>query len=130
MLFGAISVIGYGVLLSDAASGVHYFGCFLVAGGLYVVVGLPLAWVRDLYSVPRLFLLTSPAANELASLRQADDLNRSPAYPRQYFWHNVGIHLSQTRRPTVRARSRRHAQYGWYGNFDICLYVVVVQEGE
>lgn len=45
VLFGAISVIGYGVLLADAASGVHYFGCFLVAGGLYVVVGLPLAWV-------------------------------------------------------------------------------------
>ena len=45
VLFGAVSVVGYGVLLADAASGVRYFGCFLVAGGLYVVVGLPLAWV-------------------------------------------------------------------------------------
>jgi hypothetical protein len=48
VIFGAISVVGYGVLLSDSSSGVHYFGCFLVAGGLYVVVGLPLAWVCDL----------------------------------------------------------------------------------
>lgn len=43
--FGTISVIGYAILLSDAPSGVHYFGCFLVAAGLYVVVGLPLAWL-------------------------------------------------------------------------------------
>lgn len=43
--FGAISVIGYAVLLADVPSGVHYFACFLVAGGLYVVVGMPLAWV-------------------------------------------------------------------------------------
>lgn len=45
VIFGLISVVGYAVLLADVASGVHYFGCFLVAGGLYVVVGLPLAWV-------------------------------------------------------------------------------------
>ncbi|KAH7134689.1 major facilitator superfamily domain-containing protein [Dactylonectria estremocensis] len=45
VLFGAISVVGYGILLADVSSGAHYFGCFLVAGGLYVVVGLPLAWL-------------------------------------------------------------------------------------
>ncbi|KAF7550399.1 hypothetical protein G7Z17_g5738 [Cylindrodendrum hubeiense] len=45
VIFGAISVIGYAILLADVPSGVHYFGCFLVAGGLYVVVGLPLAWL-------------------------------------------------------------------------------------
>ncbi|RSL56343.1 hypothetical protein CEP53_006806 [Fusarium sp. AF-6] len=45
VIFGLISVVGYAVLLADVASGVHYFGCFLVAGGLYVVVGLPLAWL-------------------------------------------------------------------------------------
>ncbi|KAI8964196.1 DNA-repair protein rad2 [Daldinia sp. FL1419] len=43
--FGAVSVVGYGVLLSDSSAGVHYFGCFLVATGLYVTVGLPLAWL-------------------------------------------------------------------------------------
>lgn len=42
---GLVSVVGYGLLLSNAGTGVHYFGCFLVAMGLYVVVGIPLAWL-------------------------------------------------------------------------------------
>ncbi|KAJ0299788.1 hypothetical protein COL516b_008905 [Colletotrichum fioriniae] len=46
-IFGSISVIGYGVLISPTSNGVHYFGCFLVAAGLYVVVGLPLAWLPN-----------------------------------------------------------------------------------
>ena len=44
-VFGAISMIGYGVLISNTSVGVHYFGTFLIACGLYVVVGLPLAWL-------------------------------------------------------------------------------------
>lgn len=47
LIGGACSVIGYGILLSKAPSSVHYFGCFMVAGGLYVVVGLPLAWLPN-----------------------------------------------------------------------------------
>ncbi|KAK2054896.1 major facilitator superfamily transporter [Colletotrichum caudatum] len=47
VVFGSVSVIGYGVLVSPASNGVHYFGCFLVAAGLYVVVGLPLAWLPN-----------------------------------------------------------------------------------
>ncbi|KAI5456430.1 major facilitator superfamily domain-containing protein [Mariannaea sp. PMI_226] len=45
VIFGTISVVGYAILLSDVSTGAHYFGCFLVAGGLYVVVGMPLAWL-------------------------------------------------------------------------------------
>ncbi|OQE17885.1 hypothetical protein PENSTE_c019G07977 [Penicillium steckii] len=44
-IFSAISVIGYGILISDSSSGVHYFGALMVALGLYVAVGLPLAWL-------------------------------------------------------------------------------------
>ena len=44
-MFGMISVIGYGILISESSSGVRYFGTFLVALGLYVVVGIPLAWL-------------------------------------------------------------------------------------
>lgn len=51
VIFGLISVIGYGVLVSDAGQGVHYFGCFLVAMGLYVSCGLPLAWLPS--NIPR-----------------------------------------------------------------------------
>jgi hypothetical protein len=36
---------GYAMLLSHKSSGVSYAGCFLVAMGLYVSVGLPLAWL-------------------------------------------------------------------------------------
>jgi hypothetical protein len=43
--FSAVSIIGYGLLMSDTGSAVHYTGCFLVAMGLYVAVGLPLAWM-------------------------------------------------------------------------------------
>lgn len=45
VIFGAISVVGYGILISEARMGVHYFACFLVAMGLYVTAGLPLAWL-------------------------------------------------------------------------------------
>ena len=44
-VFGLISVIGYGVLISESGPGVRYFGCFLVAAGLYVAVGIPLSWL-------------------------------------------------------------------------------------
>jgi len=43
--FGVVSIVGYALLISDTSSGVHYAGCFLVAMGLYVCVGLPLAWL-------------------------------------------------------------------------------------
>lgn len=71
VIFGTISVVGYGVLISPTSQGVHYFGCvqgpqllsatlfllthdrcFLVATGLYVVVGLPLAWVSRIPPAP------------------------------------------------------------------------------
>lgn len=42
VIFGIISCIGYAVLISNAGNGPKYFGCFLVAMGLYVVVGIPL----------------------------------------------------------------------------------------
>ncbi|KAF2175574.1 MFS general substrate transporter [Zopfia rhizophila CBS 207.26] len=45
VLLGLISIVGYAMLISNSSSGVHYAGCFLVAMGLYVVVGLPLAWL-------------------------------------------------------------------------------------
>ena len=40
-----VSIIGYALLISDTSSGVHFTGCFFVAMGLYVTVGIPLAWL-------------------------------------------------------------------------------------
>jgi MFS family permease len=45
VLFGLISVIGYAMLVSDSGPSVHYGGCFLTAMGLYVLVGIPIAWL-------------------------------------------------------------------------------------
>ncbi|KAM0689481.1 hypothetical protein Q7P36_010352 [Cladosporium allicinum] len=45
VVFAVICAAGYAILVSPAPGGVRYFGCFLVATGLYVIVGLPLAWL-------------------------------------------------------------------------------------
>lgn len=45
VVFGLICTVGYAILVSNAPGNVKYFGCFLVAMGLYVVVGIPLAWL-------------------------------------------------------------------------------------
>ncbi|KAM3421949.1 putative transporter [Cercospora zeina] len=45
IFFSLIAVVGYAMLMSNASSGVHFAGCFLVAMGLYVAVGIPLAWL-------------------------------------------------------------------------------------
>lgn len=50
-VFGLISIIGYAILLADVPSGAHYAGTFLVAMGLYVLVGIPLAWLPN--NLPR-----------------------------------------------------------------------------
>lgn len=44
-VFALVSILGYALLLSHARAAVSYTGCFLVATGLYVSVGLPLAWL-------------------------------------------------------------------------------------
>ncbi|KAF2224511.1 major facilitator superfamily domain-containing protein [Elsinoe ampelina] len=44
-VLGLFSVLGYALLMSPVGSNVQYAGCFLVALGLYVLVGLPLAWL-------------------------------------------------------------------------------------
>ncbi|KAI9374857.1 major facilitator superfamily domain-containing protein [Aspergillus egyptiacus] len=45
VLLGLTCAAGYAILVSTAPGGVKYFGCFLAAMGLYVIVGLPLAWL-------------------------------------------------------------------------------------
>ena len=42
---GLFSVIGYAILISPVSAGAHYAGCIIVAFGLYVAVGVPLAWL-------------------------------------------------------------------------------------
>lgn len=55
--FACISILGYAILIADVPSGVHFFACFLVAMGLYVTVGIPLAWLPSSESPLVSFLL-------------------------------------------------------------------------
>ena len=61
--FGLISIVGYSLLISDVSSGVHYFACFVVATGLYVVVGIPLAWLPA--NAPRYGMRTAATGMQL-----------------------------------------------------------------
>lgn len=51
IIFCGLIIVGYGILISDSPSGVHYFGAILIASGIYVIVGLPLAWMAT--NLPR-----------------------------------------------------------------------------
>lgn len=43
--FAAICIIGYGISIAEVSSGVHYFATLLISLGLFVAVGIPLAWL-------------------------------------------------------------------------------------
>ncbi|KAK5995499.1 putative transporter [Cladobotryum mycophilum] len=90
VVFGAISVVGYGILLSDSPAGVHYFGCFLVAGGLYVVVGLPLAWLPG--NTPRYGKRTTATGLQL-TLGNTSGIIPKPDGPRYTRGHAVSLSM-------------------------------------
>ncbi|KAG9076852.1 hypothetical protein FRC06_009246 [Ceratobasidium sp. 370] len=60
---GLISVLGYIILLVPASSGAHYLGCFFIAMGLYVLVGIPLSWLPN--NIPRYGKRTSATGFQL-----------------------------------------------------------------
>jgi hypothetical protein len=64
ILLGVVSIVGYAMLISAGGSAVHYAGCFLVAMGLYVCVGLPLAWLPT--NLPRYGKRTSATGLQLS----------------------------------------------------------------
>ncbi|KAH7346000.1 high-affinity nicotinic acid transporter-like protein [Pyrenochaeta sp. MPI-SDFR-AT-0127] len=64
VLLGIVSIVGYAMLISPSSSATHYAGCFLVAMGLYVCVGLPLAWLPT--NLPRYGKRTSATGLQLS----------------------------------------------------------------
>ncbi|KAF1346408.1 high-affinity nicotinic acid transporter-like protein [Lizonia empirigonia] len=64
ILLGVVSIIGYAMLISPSSSVTHYAGCFLVAMGLYVCVGIPLAWLPT--NLPRYGKRTSATGLQLS----------------------------------------------------------------
>lgn len=45
IIFASLCIIGYGTSIADASPAVHYFATFMIAMGLFVAVGIPLAWL-------------------------------------------------------------------------------------
>ena len=45
VVFGLVTLVGYAMLIANRSPAVSYTGCFVVALGLYILVGLPLAWL-------------------------------------------------------------------------------------
>ncbi|KAF2148850.1 MFS general substrate transporter [Myriangium duriaei CBS 260.36] len=92
---GLFSVLGYALLMADVNSGVHYAGCFLVALGLYVLVGLPLAWLPS--NNPRYGKRTTATGLQLtignASGITASFLYPSKEGPRFLRGHGVSVSL-------------------------------------
>ncbi|KAH7333921.1 putative MFS transporter [Rhizoctonia solani] len=90
---GLISVLGYLILLVPVPSGVHYMGCFLVAMGLYVVVGIPLSWLPN--NIPRYGKRTSATGFQLmvgnASGVMAPFLYATNERPRYIRGHAVSL---------------------------------------
>jgi hypothetical protein len=64
IILGVVSIIGYAMLISPSSSATHYAGCFLVAMGLYVCVGIPLAWLPT--NLPRYGKRTSATGLQLS----------------------------------------------------------------
>ena len=83
-IFGVICVIGYAILISDSSSGVHFFGCFVVAAGLYAIVGIPLSWLPSSKSV----ILCSPVVDEQAVCETCYD-SRLHTVPKLLLTHST-----------------------------------------
>ncbi|KAG8739976.1 hypothetical protein FRC11_000476 [Ceratobasidium sp. 423] len=90
---GLVSVLGYLILLVPVSSGAHYLGCFLVAMGLYVVVGIPLSWLPN--NIPRYGKRTSATGFQLmignASGVMAPFLYATNEKPRYIRGHAVSL---------------------------------------
>lgn len=116
ILFGAVAVVGYGVLISNSSNGVKFFGCFLVALSLYIVVGLPLAWLPA--NNPRYGKRTTATGLQLtignASGIMSPFCRRSPSSRHLVGAYHLCFSIQDRRRASLRQRSCNHS---WLGRF-------------
>lgn len=91
--FAIISIIGYCLLISNAHANVHYAGCFLVAFGLYVTVGLPIAWLPT--NQPRYGKRTTAMATQVTIGNAAGIMSPFVSHPPNV--HKSGFVLISTK---------------------------------
>lgn len=119
VLFGAIAVVGYGILISKSSNGVRFFGCFLVALSLYIVVGLPLAWLPA--NNPRYGKRTTATGLQLtignASGIMSPFCRRNPWSRHLVIAYRLHFSIQDWRRASLR---QRPCDYTWLGGFRKC----------
>ncbi|EXJ95545.1 hypothetical protein A1O1_00667 [Capronia coronata CBS 617.96] len=91
--FAFVSIIGYIILMTPVSAGVHFFACFLVSMGLYVAVGIPLAWLPS--NLPRYGKRTTASGIQLtvgnAAGISAPFLYKTTDAPRYIRGHAVSL---------------------------------------
>ncbi|CAK7204572.1 hypothetical protein SEUCBS139899_007330 [Sporothrix eucalyptigena] len=58
-----LCIIGYGISMAKVSSAVHYFATFLISFGLFIAVGIPLAWLPS--NTPRYGKRTTSSAIQI-----------------------------------------------------------------
>jgi MFS family permease len=115
ILLGVVSIIGYAMLISKSSSAVHYAGCFLVAMGLYVCVGLPLAWLPT--NSPRYGKRTTATGLQLsigncAGIMSAFVSSRRSSRILQHSKLTCFLDLPNRRASSIPQRPRYHSGHG------------------
>jgi sugar phosphate permease len=134
VLFGLISVVGYAMLVSDSPPGVHYGGCFLVAMGLYVLVGIPIAWLPT--NSPRYGKRTTATAMQLTFGNCAGIMapfvstSSSTGSSWMLFTDPLAAALQHKRSAALRSRSCSDNVHGRCRVLIVCLAVFLLHGGE
>ncbi|KAI9897926.1 hypothetical protein N3K66_007782 [Trichothecium roseum] len=63
IIFASVCIIGYGISIANVSPAVHYFATFVISCGLFVAVGIPLAWLPS--NTPRYGKRTTASAIQI-----------------------------------------------------------------
>ncbi len=86
VIAGVISIIGYGILIADVSSGVHYFACFLIAFGKFRI-SCPLACLTSPRLIRCRWYSTGVAPYQSAQVREANNGRRYAAHYWKCIWY-------------------------------------------
>lgn len=130
ILLGVVSIVGYAMLISPSSSATHYAGCFLVAMGLYVCVGIPLAWLPT--NLPRYGKRTSATGLQLSIGNCAGIMSSfvSGSFSCLSLIVLTSVVVPCKGRPSLHQRSRSHHGHGSVRYYLLCHLVGVSWHAE
>jgi hypothetical protein len=91
VIFASICIIGYGLSIADVGSAAHYAATFIISLGLFVAVGLPLAWLPS--NNPRYGKRTTASAIQITICNCSGILAPFVRAKRDPFFHPPGFQL-------------------------------------